>query len=154
MAEGSGGKHFSIEFDISRLRGILDNAKDTIGLAVKYTAEFVWSEIRKTAPVDHGRLAGSFAMEEMGHWSYRIFSNVHYALFVHEGTGIYGPEKHRIVPRQANALSFFWKKAGKHMVVKSVAGMKGRPYADKAIESAVPRIDEFVLMAISENFKE
>ena len=153
MSNNSGNeKRFYIGFDIKQLEEILTNARETIGLAVKYTAIFVWGEIRKNAPVDEGRLAGSFDMEEMDSWAYRIFSNVHYALFVHEGTGIYGPEKHRIVPKHARALSFYWKKMGKHMVVRSVAGMPKRPYADEAIDAAGLRVNEFISMAIQENF--
>jgi len=148
MADGP----IEFEWDPEQLKELLSKARNTVSLALKYTAEAVWGEIRKKAPVDHGRLAGSFHLEEMDPLTYRIFTNVHYALFVHEGTGIYGPEKHRIVPRHAKALSFYWKKVKSHVVFRSVAGMKGRPYADQAMDAVSPRIDEFIRRAIQESF--
>ncbi len=52
-----------------------------------------------------------------------------YAEYVHEGTGIFGPRKRRIVPTSKKAL--FWPGA-KHPV-RSVAGMRPRPFMSKAI---------------------
>lgn len=140
------------DWDSAQFKSILSDAKDAVSLAIKYTAEAVWGEIRKRAPTDHGRLAGSFDMERVDEITYRIFTNVHYALFVHEGTGIYGPEKHKIVPRHAKALAFYWKKVGRHVVFGSVRGMKGRPYADQAIKAVKPRGEEFAVRAVRELF--
>lgn len=141
-----------IEWDSEKFGKIISRAKDCVALALKYTAECVWSEVRKRAPVDHGRLAGSFALEKIDDLAWRVFTNVHYALFVHEGTGIYGPEKHRIVPRRAKFLSFHWKKVGRHVRFRSVRGMPGRPYAEKSIEYAKSRTQEFAARAVRELF--
>lgn len=53
-----------------------------------------------------------------------------YAKFVHEGTGIFGPLKKKIVPTTKKAL--FWP--GARHPVKSVKGMRPRPFFRIAIE--------------------
>jgi hypothetical protein len=60
-----------------------------------------------------------------------------YAEYVHEGTGIYGPKKHRIVPREAKALRF--EIGGKVLYRRSVKGMKGVPFFTLAIKEADPQ---------------
>jgi hypothetical protein len=44
------------------------------------------------------------------------------------GTGIYGPEGHRITPRNAKVLAFDWPAAGGIVFAKSVAGMPGQHF--------------------------
>ena len=55
-----------------------------------------------------------------------------YAELVHEGTGLFGPRRQRIVPTKKKAL--FWP--GAPHPVKSVAGMKARPFLRKAAEDS------------------
>ena len=58
----------------------------------------------------------------------RLSFTAPYAEYVHEGTGLFGPHHRPIVPTAKRAL--FWPGA-KHPV-KSVKGMKGRPWVRKA----------------------
>lgn len=108
----------------------------------------IWANIGREAPTDHGRLAGSFQIEQGSGREWRIYSNVEYALFVHEGTGIHGPTGHKIVPRTASKLVFEWR--GKTWFLGSVAGQKPNPYADRAIDKAQGRVQEFIQRAIEE----
>lgn len=67
----------------------------------------------------------------------RVGSGLYYALWVHDGTGIYGPRGRRITPRTASHLVFHWKKMGnKLMIVKSVKGMKPNPFLKNALPAA------------------
>lgn len=121
--------------------------------ATELLAEDVWGNIGREAPTDHGRLAGSFSIEEQpdpagAATSWLIYSNVEYALYVHEGTGIYGPTGHEIVPRFASCLVFEWQ--GRTWFLRSVRGQEANPYADRAIQTSSARTDEFVRLAISE----
>lgn len=75
-----------------------------------------------------------------------IASNKEYAIFVHEGTGIYGPKKEVIRPRQAKALQWPVTNPGKgrrrykggktqaYNYAKFVRGQKGVPYLKMAME--------------------
>jgi len=165
-----------IEIDAQEVEKLGELGKKAMALAVKYTAQEVWGKIAEFAPVDHGRLAGSFQLSERDELSWSIYTHVHYAWYVHEGTGIYGPEGQPIQPVSAQALKFYWKKTGQTMIFKGdlptpqaklrfanwaeergmtpvfawVKGMEGRPFADKAIQATQPRTQEFARRAVRE----
>lgn len=88
---------------------------------------------RKGAPVKRSNLAnsGSSRVEKDGSEGVVTFS-APYARYVHEGTGLYGPHKTKIVPARKRAL--FWP--GASHPVRSVRGMKGTPFLMDAAERA------------------
>lgn len=60
-----------------------------------------------------------------------------YAEHVHEGTGLYGPHRTKIIPKSKKAL--YWP--GATHPWKSVKGMKGRPFlADAAADVDVAKL--------------
>lgn len=66
---------------------------------------------------------------------------LHYAVFVEEGTGIYGPKRQYIVPKTAKRLA--WKATkgpsnGQWIRAKRVRGMRPWRYMAKAFESGGP----------------
>ena len=122
---------------------LIRTARRAIALAIKYTATEVWGNVRKEAPVDHGRLAGSFQLDQVDDLTYRIWSGVEYALAVHEGTN-----PHVIEPKNKKAL--YWNGA-KHPVRRVMhPGTQANPYADRAIEQASSRMNEFISRALRE----
>jgi len=70
-----------------------------------------------------------------------------YAIFVHEGTGIYGPEKRPfdIWAINKKALAFTWQ--GKKIVVKKVTvkGQRPQKFFEKAVRKVQPRFQEIFL---------
>lgn len=72
--------------------------------------------------------------------SVRIGTNVYYARWVHDGTGLYGPRHQVIKPKRAKALvwrsQLHGQKSGKfrgYVVVKSVKGMRPNPFLAAAL---------------------
>jgi hypothetical protein len=70
----------------------------------------------------------------------RVGTNLYYARYVHDGTGIYGPKRAVIKPKRAKALVFrsklYGQKSGPFrgfVVVKSVKGMKPNPFLRDAL---------------------
>jgi len=65
----------------------------------------------------------------------RVFvdDNAPYGIFVHEGTGLFGPEKKRIVPKHAKALRI--PGVGFR---RSTKGMKGVPFFAMALSESDP----------------
>jgi len=61
-------------------------------------------------------------------------AGVDYASYVHDGTGLYGPNKARIVPKTKKALNI--PGIG---VRRSVKGFKGRPFFDLALLDTNPQ---------------
>lgn len=73
----------------------------------------------------------------------RVGTNVAYAKWVHDGTGLYGPKKSLIRPKQAKALRFrskvYGAKKGKYagwVFAKHVKGMKPNPFLKNALSAA------------------
>jgi hypothetical protein len=65
----------------------------------------------------------------------RIGTNVPYAGMVHNGTGIYGPRRHRIYPKRAKVLR--WKAVdGKTIFARSVKGMRKNQFLKDALSAA------------------
>lgn len=64
-------------------------------------------------------------------------SNSPIARYLHEGTGLYGPKKRRIVPTTKKAL--MWK--GAAHPVRSVKGMRPDNYVERALARSKPGIE-------------
>jgi hypothetical protein len=72
----------------------------------------------------------------------RVGTGVYYALWVHDGTGIYGPKHTKITPKTAQVLVFrskiYGAKTGRfagRVVVRSVKGMRGNPFLADALKA-------------------
>jgi hypothetical protein len=106
------------DFDGARRAGMINLLATIESLAVKY------------APVKTSNLARSRTsnVSEDGNKGTLSFT-APYAIFVHEGTGLFGIYHRRIVPKTKKAM--FWPGA-KHPV-KSTAGMKANPWVTKAV---------------------
>lgn len=75
--------------------------------ALRPLANKVQNAARRNAPVDTGRLRASITTEfgkEGGRAYARIGSNVSYALFQEEGTGVHGPMGRPITPKGSSVL--------------------------------------------------
>lgn len=88
--------------------------------------------------VDTGLLRSSIAVQlRTGpDISVRIGTNVYYALWIHEGTGIYGPRHAPIFPKTARYLRFKPKGADHYIYRRSVKGIKPNPFLVEALSAA------------------
>jgi len=122
---------------------------------LRVRANRVLNAARRGAPVDEGRLRSSLHVEFItvdGVPVARIGSNLEYAIFVHEGTGLYGPRHDYIYPRNGKFLvwpaknnsyvstggprRFVGGKTAAFVFAKRVRGMKGRPFLTEALAAA------------------
>ena len=65
----------------------------------------------------------------------QVGTNLEYAIYVHEGTGIYGPKGMPIYPTTAKMLSWIPKK-GKRVFARFVRGMRPNPFLKDAVTAA------------------
>ncbi len=88
--------------------------------------------------IDTGRLRASIDVELIKRvkLAARIGTNVEYALFVHEGTGIYGPKHTPITPKTSRYLQFKPRGSSDFVYAKSVKGMKANPFLVNALPAA------------------
>lgn len=128
--------------DLPEMSGQMRRA---LQISHSYLSQEIWGNIREYAPVDHGRLAGSFVLDEKGYLVSTISSNVEYALVQNRGSDPY-----TIEPNQAQALRFT---VGGNVVFATHVdhpGVPGTHYIDRGIADAEQRIDEFVRRGIKE----
>lgn len=102
------------------------------------------AEIERRAPVDTAYLKEHWTLDwPIVQGRLVLGTNAFYAPFLTTGTGIYGPRDRRICargfregdPSLPQALSFFWKKKGIHVVTTCVKGIKPNPYVEDGIEA-------------------
>lgn len=141
---------FELTVDLSQLEQLPDMGRQAMSRAVQLMATEVWGNIARESPVNEGRLAGSWQLTETGDLEWTIGTEVRYASFVHEGTGIHGPAGARITPVSAQVLAFQWM--GELWFLKSVAGQEPNPFADRAVARAETRAEDFAQIAIAEVF--
>ena len=89
--------------------------------------------------INTGRLRSSIAVQLLsrrGGLVCRIGSNVHYALYVHEGTGVYGPRHRPIRPVTKRYLRFKPRGSREFVFARQVRGMKPNKYLVRALPAA------------------
>jgi len=88
--------------------------------------------------VDTGALRASIAVVPFrwqGLPAFSIGTNLKYAMFVHEGTGLYGPKHHLITPTHAQVM-VFKVQGGRKVFTKISRGMPPNPFMKDALSAA------------------
>lgn len=111
------------------------------GLRVESRAKVLLSGTGVAHPkrVDTGRLRASVRTalrHEAGKPVVRVGTAVGYAIFVHNGTGIYGPRRTPITPVTSEFLRFRPKGSPVFLYRRSVKGMRGNPFLKDALPAA------------------
>lgn len=154
-----------IEFPADESRAILEQAKEVAVIALNLTAQELYGDVKKDTPVDHGGFQGSWEIEQQSDSDYLIYTNIEYALAVHDGArpheiwpkgitygiskGAYYAGANRGPTTAAQAL--FWPGASHPVRMVNHPGYKGNPFiTDSSIPSTESRLDEFVQMALQQ----
>lgn len=102
-------------------------------------ADRVVNRAKQLSPVHTGRLRSSITREVVVTASgpvARAGTNVEYARWVHEGTGIYGPRGQPIRPVRAKVLVFTPKGANRPVFARQVRGARPRRFLTEALPAA------------------
>lgn len=110
-------------------------------------ARAVESAAKRLCPVDQGRLRSSITTvltTEKGRPVAYVGTNVKYARWVHDGTGIYGPARRPIRPVRARILRWPARRGstgarGGYVYARQVRGVRPRPFLREALRQAGPR---------------
>jgi HK97 gp10 family phage protein len=102
----------------------------------------VQARARRRAPANSGRLRGSIEVATVprvvsGVSTYGVIvgTNLKYARWVHDGTGIYGPHRTPIRPTHSSQLVFKGRN-GKMIHVSQVKGQRANPFLKNALAAA------------------
>lgn len=109
------------------------------GLLVETQAKRNLGGVGGPKRIDTGRLRSSIStlmVTRNGAPAVLIGTNVYYAKWVHDGTGVHGPRHTRIVPVRAKFLRFRPKGSRKFVYRRSVAGMVRNQFLKNALSAA------------------
>jgi len=128
-----------VKIDVKQIniRKMFADPKGPVARGVLRMSKKVERKAKRLAPVDKGQLRASITSQVVFRGGLpigRVGTNVKHAMWVHEGTGIYGPRGMPIRPKNGKVLVFRPKGAAKNVYVKSVKGMKGRPFLRDALK--------------------
>jgi len=137
--------HFSQQLNPTAIQALTQSTKGPVaremlkrGLLVETRAKFNLNG-GQSGPrrVDTGRLRASIATTMSlvnGKLLVVVSTNVNYARFVHDGTGIYGPRHRYITPVRRKLLRFKTKTSGgRYVYAKRVAGMRPNHFLRDAL---------------------
>lgn len=109
------------------------------GLLVETQAKRNLGGVGGPKRIDAGRLRASVATQLVtrdAQPAVLVGSNVKYARFVHDGTGLYGPRHQVIKPLRRKALRFRVKGQRGYVYARSVKGSSGNPFLKNALPAA------------------
>jgi hypothetical protein len=114
-------------------------AKDLVKRAIRVQTAAKRNLQRPPQRVNTGLLRASITWQLLqlhGYPAVRIGTNVKYARYVHDGTGLYGPKHSYITPKRGKYLVF--KLAGEPGMIfaKRVKGMRPNPFLKDAMPAA------------------
>jgi len=135
-------------FNDVELERLLRDRNGPVGRMVRRVADRTASLARSYAPVDSGRLRASIRVKfragerEVKAW---VYTNLDHGLYVHEGTGIYGPRGRPIRPRRGRFLVFPGED-GRLVFAREVRGQRPQRFLLRALENASPwPVDDTVI---------
>lgn len=141
----------TIRLDPQAIQRQLTGPSGAIARDLVRRAQRVQNAARRLAPVDEGRLRASISTEVRGSGrtlEARVGSNLEYAIYVHEGTGIYAgrgyiyPKRGRYLrwPNKNNSGSgnrrYSRGRTSRYVFAKRVRGVRPRPFLRDALPAA------------------
>ena len=140
------GVEFSHQLDLGAVRALLTSPQGPVvrdllrrGLLVETQAKRNLGGIGGPKRIDTGRLRASIAtvvVTRGGSPVVLVGTNVNYARYVHDGTGVYGPRHTPIRPRRGKFLRFRPRGSRKWIYARQVKGMKPNPFLTNALPAA------------------
>jgi len=140
-----------IVWNTGQLVAVLRSPGGPVAQDIWRRGQRVLNQARQNCPVDQGALRASLHAEAGqidGAPSVKIGSNLEYAIYVHEGTGLYGRGGY-ITPRSGRFLVWPAKNnsgrgnrrysggaTSNYVFARRVRGMKGRPFLRDALQAA------------------
>jgi len=128
-----------IQLDRGAVQAMLTDERGLVGRDIRRRGERVQAVARSLAPVRTGRLRASITVRMVrvgGRPSAVVGTDVPYARYQHDGTGIYRPGGTVIRPRTASVLRFVPSGGGGVVYARYVRGTPGTHFLARALPAA------------------
>lgn len=151
------GVRVNITLNEPEIERMLRSPDGDVARLLRQVADRTANIARGNAPVDNGPLRGSIRVSEIVVTGNRmriwVYTNLEYGLYVHEGTGIYGPKGQPIRPKRGRYLRFEARNArttapgrGTIVFAREVRGQRPNRYLLNALRAASPwPVDDSVI---------
>lgn len=129
----------NLQINNAAVRALLTNPQGDVADDMLRRGHNVATLAKKYCPVNTGRLRASIGVKLVnyaGNLAVLVGTNVHYAGWQHEGTGIYGPHGQPIVPVRATYLRFIPKNSSTFVYAKEVRGTMPTYFLRRALPAA------------------
>lgn len=148
----------TIELDDKAVRNLIAQFPKKVERAIKRLTLIIEAKAVRLAP--HARFAGGSAGGRKGtnlkHSGTSEFSGsgfetvgavkftAPYAIYVHEGTGIFGPKQRPYVVEAKFKKALYWKGAPHPFKKVTIRGMRARPFLKQAFEEEAGKLGQFI----------
>lgn len=129
----------NLQINNAAVRALLTDPNGDIADDLLRRGHNVATLAKKYAPVNTGHLRASINAKLVtyaGNLAVLVGTNVHYAKYQHDGTGIYGPHGTPIVPVRAKFLRFKPKGSSTFVFAKEVRGSMPTFFLRRALVAA------------------
>ncbi len=116
--------------------GVIGDARGRLANGFEAMVEALAKSARKTAPVRSGALRDSVSASQDGPLLGKVAYGAPHAIFLHKGTGIYGPTGKMITIRPKKKKALFWPGASHPVRVVRQKGIRPRGFVQRAIREA------------------
>lgn len=138
-----------LEIKVEELKPLEPRFKKVAKRTVELTSLELQRNLKMLSPVDHGRLQGSWVIFQTGELQRTVKSSAKYAIFVNDGTGIYGPRKTPITHPSIGKM-FAFQVNGRMIFTRQIKGIKPRKFVERSMEMTQSRVQEFMIRALME----
>lgn len=138
-----------LEIKVEELKPLEPRFKKVAKRTVELTSLELQRNLKMLSPVDHGRLQGSWVIFQTGELQRTVKSSAKYAIFVNDGTGIYGSRKTPITHPSIGKM-FAFQVNGRMIFTRQIKGIKPRKFVEKSMEMTQSRVQEFMIRALME----
>lgn len=132
--------------NLNKLNDKLDNlSTDTIKRAITKSCLLVEEVAKKECPVDDGQLRQSITSEIVSDTEGAVGTNVFYAPYVHQGTGIYAVN--------GDGRKTMWRYQDAKGEWHSTVGQKPNPFLERALDQSTEDIKNIFIEEIRSDLK-
>lgn len=114
---------------LNNLQKYISELDSKVETGIKKACLAIEADAKKNAPIDDGRLRGSIE-SKVSKDEGSVFTNLEYAAFVHEGTGVYN----------SNGRKTPWIYKSKDGKLVKTIGQKPKPFLKDAVDGNIERI--------------
>lgn len=129
----------TVRIDAAAVQELLQGPTGPVVRFLTRKAIEVQNEAKRLCPVDTGRLRSSITYElrQSDHPYAVVGTDVTYARFIENGTGIYGPHKTPIRPVRAKFLAFKPRGSAVTVFARQIRGRPATPFLKPALDTVM-----------------